>query len=270
MSTATYLGYRPPDAQAAYAKYFAPTAVLTPAAAVKAALQQGPLPSGALPAIDQVATLLQPGYTTAENGYTLETDGSARVAVLTPMPGVTPRMWDWWFGWHGDQDSKYKLWHPHAHVSAVWKDGESGRVVYVGRTSHIQEYIGKTLEKAAIQFVEPATLGLPAANAQQVFICARIGFAELPLDYGWLVHQVRAVSDGAEMRSRFWIGGEQIKLKADNLLGEMVSTVIQRLRKVGPQQAADLLTHCSEEMRYLATFLPALYAEFGPPTRSSS
>jgi hypothetical protein len=257
-----YIGYQPADYQTPYAKYFQPTATPSPSAAIAKALQAGSLPAGAIPALSQAATMLQAGYADVECGYTLEADGSARLAILTPMPRVTPLMWHWWFGWHGDQDNKYKLWHPPAHVSAVWADGVMGNVAYIDRVSHIHEYIGKTLEKAAIQFVAPATLGLPDASTKQVFICARIGFIDLPLDYGWLVHQVRKVSDGAEMRSRFWIGGEQIKFRADNPLSDFASGVVQRVRKVSQQQVSDLVNHCSEEMRHLAIFLPALYTEF--------
>ena len=262
MTSETYLGYRPPDEQFNFAKYFAASTVPRPATAIVDAIKQGRRPHGALPPLGEVTTLLQAGYSAVECGYTLEADGSARLAILTPMPGVQPLMWHWWFGWHGDQAAKYKLWHPQAHVSAVWKDGRTGITEYIGRTSYIQEYIGKTLEKAAIQFVEPATVGLPTASSEQVFICARVGFSNFPLDYGWLVHQVRAVADGAEMRSRFWIGGEQIAFKSHHVLGEMASGLLQTLKKVNEQQATALLTHCSEEMRHLATFLPALYAEF--------
>lgn len=262
MTTESYIGYRPPDYQLPFASYFAATAVPQPSTAIVAAVQQGAHAPGSLPPLATVSALLNPGYVPIECGYTLEADGSARLAILTPMPGVQPLMWHWWFGWHGDQDAKYKLWHPQAHVSAVWKDGGTGTVEYIGRTSHIQEYIGKTLEKAAIQFIEPTALGLPDASNEQLFICARVGFSDFPLDYGWLVHQVRAVAGGAEMRSRFWIGGEQIAFKSNNLLGEMVSGLVQKVKRVNAQQAADLLTHCSEEMHHLATFLPALYAEF--------
>lgn len=262
MTSETYIGYRPPDDQFNFAKYFAATTVPRPATAIVEAIQHGRHEAGALPPMTEVTALLQPGYAAVECGYTLEADGSARVAILTPMPGVQPLMWHWWFGWHGDQDAKYKLWHPQAHVSAVWKDGRTGTIEYIGRTSLIQEYIGKTLEKAAIQFVEPTSLGLPNASSEQVFICARVGFSDFPLDYGWLVHQVRATAEGAEMRSRFWIGGEQIAFKSNNVLSELASNLLQKVKKVSEQQATDLLTHCSEEMRHLATFLPALYAEF--------
>lgn len=262
MTSENYIGYRPPDYGFNFAKYFAATTVPRPAAAILEAIQQGRHVAGVLPPLAEVTTLLQTGYTPVECGYTLEADGAARLAILTPMPGVQPLMWHWWFGWHGDQAAKYKLWHPQAHVSAVWKDGGTGAVEYIGRTSHIQEYIGKSLEKAAIQFVAPTTLGLPNVSSEQVFICARVGFSDFPIDYGWLVHQVRATAEGAEMRSRFWIGGEQIAFKSNNLLGEMASGLVQKVKRVNAQQATDLLTHCSEEMRHLATFLPALYAEF--------
>jgi len=262
MQQEKYTGYHPQDYHFDYAKYFDSTAALKPSAATVKALQQGRLAAGTIPALDQVTTLLQNGYAEIECGYTLEADGAARLAILTSMPNVTPAMWHWWFGWHGDQDAKYKLWHPKAHVSAAWKDGLVEQVEYIGRISHIQEYIGETLEKAAIQFVAPTTLGLPEAADNQVFICARVGFVDFPLDYGWLVHQVRQVNGGAEMRSRFWIGGQEIKFKSNHLLGEVVSGLIQKVRKVDEQRAIDLVIHCSEEMSHLATFLPMIYAEF--------
>ncbi|MFN8491471.1 MAG: hypothetical protein U0350_27990 [Caldilineaceae bacterium] len=259
---ANYPGYHPQDYQTNYAKYFVPEPALQPSTEVALALQKGSLAPDAIPPLDRVTTMLHPGYADVENGYTLEADGSARLAILTPMPNVTPLMWHWWFGWHGDQTTKYKLWHPKAHVSAAWKDGEVGKVAYIDRTSYIQEYIGKTLEKAAIQFIAPTTLQLSEASEREVFICARVGFVDFPLNYGWLVHQVRTTEKGAEMRSRFWIGGKHIHFKTANRLGEIASRLVQKFKKVAPQQAIDLVVHCSEEMTHLATFLPALYAEF--------
>src|SRR5262245_35283584 len=117
-----YLGYREQDYQHSFAKYFDATAECRPLANTEQALNHGRTPSGSLPSIEQIPALLQPGYTGLEDGFTLEPDGSARVAALTSMPGVQPLMWGWWFAWHGDQDAKYKLWHPRAHVSAVWED----------------------------------------------------------------------------------------------------------------------------------------------------
>ena len=64
------------------------------------------------------------GYQQTENGYGVLDDGGYQVSVRTDMPGVTPRMWSWWFGWHGCDTRRYKLWHPRAHLSAAWKDGD--------------------------------------------------------------------------------------------------------------------------------------------------
>jgi hypothetical protein len=94
------------------------------------------------------------------------------------MPGVTPAMWAWWFGWHGSDARRYKLWHPRAHASAQWSDG-GGDGRYVGRTSVVREYLGSAYTKAAIQFVEPPVLGLEP-NGGEVAVCARLGSADLP------------------------------------------------------------------------------------------
>jgi hypothetical protein len=59
-------------------------------------------------------------------------------------------MVDWWFGWHGEEPQRYKLWHPRAHLHACWTEPGTG---YVGRTSVVDEYIGTSLRRASIRFV---------------------------------------------------------------------------------------------------------------------
>lgn len=259
-----YLGYLPTDYQLPYSKYYRES-VVAPPGFVLEGLSKSPYPAGTITALTDVAQLANPDYLPIETGYSLETDGSICVAVLTNMPRVLPEMWEWWFGWHGCRADRYKLWHPKAHLDARWKDGLDDEN-YLNRTSHIEEYIGGSLEKAAIQFVAPATLGIqPVASAvvnPSVFICARVGFSQIPLDIGYLVHQIRTVEGGSEMRSRFWIGGQHIRLRGDNLFFNSISKAIQRFKKISAHQAESLLTHCSEEMNHLAAFLPELYQEF--------
>ena len=36
-------------------------------------------------------------------------------------------------------------------------------------------------------------------------IAARVGLSVAPLAFGWIIHQVRATDNGAEMRSRFFL-----------------------------------------------------------------
>ena len=71
------------------------------------------------------AELLADGYAPVETGYSVSPDGSARVSVLTPMPGVGPRMWDWWFASHSGHAKRYKLWRSQVHVHAICSGGHS-------------------------------------------------------------------------------------------------------------------------------------------------
>jgi hypothetical protein len=256
---AKYIGYSADDKALLYAKYLDETPCTTSDLVAKA-LENQPLPAGVLLSFEQISVLQKKGYAEIENGYSIERDGSARVAVHTLMPNVSPAMWHWWFGWHGCADSRYKLWHPQAHLAAEWLDGENSET-YIGRTSVIQEYIGRKLEKANIRFVAPEDLGLKN-SVDMVYICARLGYTAYPLDFGWLVHQVRAIEGGAEMRSRFWIGGKYIAIRKKGSFFNFLSTVLQKLYRLPEAQPKYLLQHCSEEMRHLAKFLPDLYLDF--------
>jgi DAPG hydrolase PhiG domain len=258
-----YLGYQKPDFETPFSKFYNEIIKPIPDSVEEVLRQKSNEPTNFL-TFENKTDLKIKGYFNVENGYTLPPDGSIHVAVLTDMPQVTPPMWDWWFGWHSNADNKYKLWHPKAHVSAVWEDGRD-EIAYVGRTSIIEEYIGETLEKAAIQFKNPTELGFAQADIQDpnevVYICARIGYVNIPLDFGWLIHQVRKTKNGAEMRSRFWLGGPHIAIRGHTFVGNAISKIIQKLKKLPEQQAIDLLTHCSEEMNHLAAFLPEIYRE---------
>ncbi len=74
-------------------------------------------------------------------------------------------------------------------------------VSYIGRTSLVTEYIGSELTRVAIQFVEPAVLGHAG-----VAITARVGSPDVPVDIGWLVHQIRPTG-------RMWHCGPESRLR---------------------------------------------------------
>lgn len=256
-----YIGYQASDWGLPYARFFNELIRPIPKLIENAILN----PSKQGLWFENVRHLHNVGYHDLENGYVINTDSSLHVAVHTPMPNVSPEMWDWWFGWHSCEDSRYKLWHPKAHQSAVWADGRD-EVTYINRTSNIEEYIGTKLEKAAIQFKSPLDLGFSEAHiankSKVVYVCARIGYVDYPLDFGWLVHQIRKTDEGAEMRSRFWLGGKHIAIRSENILAKTVSKVLQKLVKLPEKQAQELMVHCSEEMNHLAAILPDLYKEF--------
>lgn len=256
-----YLGYQPKDYATPYAQFYDDTITTIPPHIVDA-LSASPLPAGTLPPLSKIADLSKTGYADIESGFSFEKDGSIQVVALTTMPKVTPRMWHWWFGWHGDLNNKYKLWHPKMHVSAQWQDGQGDNGQYIGRTSMIEEYITPNkLEKANIQFISPSELGLLNDLDKQVFICARIGDTRFPIDFGWLVHQVRATTEGSEMRSRFFLGGPHIQLRMGGLLAKWVSKALQKVVRLPKNQGPDLLIHCAEEMNHLAAFLPKIYED---------
>lgn len=254
-----YLGYRPGDDATAWGNFFNPQMAPLPRHVV-VGLEHGPQADQVLPAFDDAVTLLDEGYEQTENGYGTVRDGGFQVSVRTDMPGVTPAMWDWWFGWHGSDSRRYKLWHPRAHVAARWDDG-GGDGHYVGRTSLIEEHIGSAFTKGAIQFVEPSAVGLdPAGLGASVAVCARIGSSDLPVDIGWLIHHVRPTADGSEMRSRFWMGGRHVAVRRGNRLADRMVRPLAARQLPNPR---DLFTHCAQEMNHLAGFLPDIYRKFG-------
>ncbi len=140
MKTKRTLGYDDVELKtSAYARFFDPQMAELPPHVLEA-LSKGAVAHELLPPFEQLGYLQSDGYSHLENGYTLAPDGSARIACLTEMPGVTPAMWEWWFAWHGSEALRYKLWHPLAHVDVGWADGRGDLEYYIGRTSNITEY----------------------------------------------------------------------------------------------------------------------------------
>ncbi len=264
------LGYPAPElANSPYARFFHPDMAPLPES-VTQALAVGAVARELLPPIARAADLLEPGHLPVETGYTHAAGGAAHVAVRSTMPRVTPAMWDWWFAWHGSQALRYKLWHPRAHVAVAWDDGRADLDHYVGRVSHVVEYVGSRCFSVQIAFLPPASLGLDEARLArqgEVAICARIGMRVGGLFFhtGFLLHHLRPIDGGCEMRSRFWIGGANVELRAlPGALGRALGALAGRLQAPTETQVRELMVHDAQEMNHLAGFLPELYAAFGP------
>lgn len=249
-----------------YARFFNPRMAPLPAHVLEA-LSKGAVAQELLPRFSRVAELQQEGYAVIENGYTIAPDGSARIACLTQMPGVTPQMWEWWFAWHGSEAQRYKLWHPLAHVDVWWADGQGETGEYLGRTSNIVEYIGPTCMNVGVRFVRPSSIGFDEARLAErgeVAICGRGLMRDLRMEGGWLVHHIRPVPGGSEMRSRFWIGGENVNpIGMTGSFGKFIGRTAAKVQKFTSTQAAELMIHDAQEMNHLAAMLPELYAAFG-------
>lgn len=263
-----HIGYNQAEMQTPYATFYQHQLKNIPPH-VQQALHNPPLQWGTLPDLEDITLLEKQGYMPIETGYAIANDGSIAVAVLTQMEAVTPKMWDWWFAWHSEEDLRYKLWHPQAHLSAHWQD-QRKQNLYIGRVSIIKEYIGDNLLEAAIQFISPHTLGFSnkAINESEknLYICAKIGHPNLPIDYGYLVHQVRQTEKGSEMRSRFWLGGKYVSNRKKSKIATITTNLLQKIKTLPQNFPQDLLKHCSEEMTHLAAILPNLYAQYNTPS----
>jgi len=271
----SYMGMRPGDLDGKpYAKYWQPVMCPLPEHAAQAILQ-GPVSAELGFAHDRAGQLLEPGYLPLETGFTRLDNGQVFVAVHTSMPGVTGAMIDWWFAWHGGEKERYKLWHPKSHVNVkcekdLWNSPDLGdREKYVGNTSHIVEYIGSENQAITITFQPPLENYLDESKFQQANIstavCARVGFAGQPFDFGRIIHLIRETEHGSEMRSRFWLGDAEVRfLSKRGFVNKILGSRAIAKRIAMQSMGRDLLVHCAMEMHHLAGFLPDLYADYHP------
>ncbi|MFE9252769.1 DAPG hydrolase family protein [Streptomyces sp. NPDC007088] len=277
-----YLGYRPDEEAKPYAKYFR-TDTRPPQDHVRDAVVAGMAPTEYAYGIQDAARVMsRPGHHKMETGWT-RVPGGVMISVLTDMPGVTGEMWDWWFGWHSNETARYKLWYPDAHqFSALGEDRSADRALtdrqrYVDNVSYVDEYVGGSLQRLAIRFTDPTRLGFDEPAPGHAVICARVGLSQYPVAQGWLVHQVRPTTDGAEMRSRFFLDDTQVlDLPGHSVPGRGAALLTKRAarklgnsalphlggRALGPTFGQDLMYHCGAEMNHLASFLPQLHEEF--------
>ena len=188
-------------------------------------------------------------------------DASYLVAVRTPMPKVKADMVRWWFSDFLQTTEHYSWWHPKDHVWMDWENKKPGE--NTGSSHLVHEYVGGELSKLRIQFVNSAEFFGYEVNDENTFvICARVGLLEEDINIAKMCHVVRNTADGAEMRTRFWLG-HVAKREGNNTIssiqGFIGNTALVRLFVLDKQLAEDLKRHAQEEMKYLADLLPTLY-----------
>ena len=213
------------------------------------------------PTIDAETTLVEQPGTYASEIRRLP-DATYLVAVRTPMPGVSADMVRWWFSDFMQTTEHYTWWHPDDHLWMDWENKKPGEIV--GASHLVHEYIGDEISKLRIQFVEPSEFFGYDPNEEDLFVlCARVGLLEEPINVTKMCHIVRNTDDGAEMRSRFWLGhvakrsGNETNSSLEGLIG---NSYLARSLLLNEQLAQDLHTHATEEMSILSGLLPRLYA----------
>jgi hypothetical protein len=230
---------------------------------IRAAVAAG-VRRGAFPPLSEAASVLCASLPWPDQAVRAA-DGRVLVTCTTELPGVSPNMIDWWFGWHLPSSARYRLWHPKAHVAARVREDRShlpdDRARYTGNVSYVDEYIGKSLKKLAIEFVPPAEFGMashlpPGSTA----VCAKTSDRIMGGEGGRLIHLVLPTEWGAQMRSAFWLGEIEHQWPLlDRLMGGVLNTRTVRQLLVPDQMVLDLLQHCGEEMQHLGKFLPRLF-----------
>jgi len=203
--------------------------------------------------------LLDPGYLPIEVGFCNLPNGCAMLANLTPMPGVTPEMFDFWFAWHGVEAMRYKIWNHDDHYFVQTQNMEKAldkslslKERYWDTVHHVEEDCNMGKQTIFINFRNPADIGFDPEklkNFDGTVVCA--GNEQSPTI---MVHCIRRVPGGCELRSRFFMGYNVVNGKPHKMLPEGVTMPL------APVQA--LLKHNIKEFTNLAAILPEVYNEF--------
>ncbi len=205
--------------------------------------------------IEDMPRLLDDGYLDLETGVRPLADGTILVAALTSMPGVSAEMVRWWFADFMQTTEHYKWWHPIDHHWMDWENKKPGE--FVGAHHLVDETIGGMREKLRIEFLDPVDV-FSAERLESfdgVAVPAVSGPMDAPFSVARMCHVVRNQPWGAEMRSRFWLGVIEGRdgVEPPDLRGPDGTLPIP------PALPGGLQRHCSEEMSYLAAFLPDLH-----------
>lgn len=194
------------------------------------------------------------GYSHCEFGLFKNPDGGCLMSNLTQMPGVTADMFDWWFAWHGLDTYRYLLWDKEDHfyvqtqnVEQALDDSLSYRERFWNTEHILEEQVMPDMPPARthLHFVHPTVVGFDAdkfAAFKGTIVCTP-GPAVM-------VHFLRPVEGGSELRTRFFMGYEPGKKPyiPDFPFFEEANKW--------------MLMHNVKEFTHLAKILPELYNEF--------
>ena len=260
-----------------YERFFLPD-IEVPAAGAKL-LRAGPMPTEQTltPSIADLGRLIDHAAEFPDHGYALLDGPTAYAQSRVVMPGVTTRMFEWWFTWHPLEKERYMLWFPQAHVDNSVIDPArlaDTSLSYAERLydnpNAIDEFIGPTSLKIVIHFASPASLGLDEDALRRAGLTTSasgtIRVADAPdTTFMFMLHLARNTRAGMELFSRYWIGAHPEFARfpggrhAPALLSRlgMDTDAIERL-------AYEMAVHDMTEFAHLGRVLPDVFATFGP------
>lgn len=204
-------------------------------------------------------TILMSESLQQEVGYKRMDDGSYIVSMYCPMPNITPEMIKWWFWWHPQEDIRYQVWYPDAHVSIGYDKRQADyfkREVcpeFQNNSQYPVEIIGEKKMPLRIDFVTPKEFGFSEdvmeENGIPLIMCGHVGAFKGMIWHTEMAHIFKNTEDGLFMISRFWIG-------------ETLKNPILRKTILTDDTAKGMAEHCCVEYRNLLEILPILYGEY--------
>lgn len=233
------------------------------------ALRNGPMEQSDVLKWEERSKLLEPGYSSAENGWRVMEDGSGYVAVRTFFPGATAEMLDWWFSWaQREEDIRYKIWYPGSHyaMAEMATPGAPGfpkTKAYWGKSRFPVEDVGMGTARIRLDFVPPSVFGFDDLPDDSTMLTVKVGVANGVFKHTDMVHYVRPVEGGVEMRSRFWMARELEPMSGGAGLAAFLASLIPKRLALPEKAPRELAFHCATEYSQLASFLPELYRLYG-------
>jgi hypothetical protein len=242
-----------------------------PDSGVLEALNAGPLREDEVLSWDDRHKLVKAGYLSGENGWARFGDGSAYVAVKTFFPGATAEMIDWWFEWaQREEDIRYKIWYPGAHYAMSQAPTPNAAnyekpKAYWGKSRFPVEDVGVGVARLRLDFVPPSEFGFDELPEGSTMLAVRVGLPNGLLKTTDMIHFVRPVEGGVEMRSRFWIAREFEAMAGGlGVAAALADNALVKQVVVPENLPQELALHCANEYSQLASFLPEVFAEYGP------
>ncbi|WP_344927639.1 DAPG hydrolase family protein [Aquimarina addita] len=245
--------------------------ITKPDSVVLESLRKGPIIPSDMLAWENRLELSNPGYQKVENGWCLLEDGSGYVAVKTFFPNATAKMLDWWFVWAQQKENiRYKIWYPGAHYSMAEIDTPNtlkhpnGKENW-GKSRFPVEDVGLGVSQIRLDFVPPDEFGFNEEPDSTSIVTVRVGLANGLFKHTDMIHYIRPVKGGVEMRSRFWMARDLEPMSGGLGLAAFLADNQFIKRRAMPSYAPkELAFHCATEYSQLAGFLPELYAVYGP------
>jgi hypothetical protein len=257
-----------------YSKYYY-LPLAEPNAELKAAREMPPMDPSQAQLPQNINDFLDPGYFEVETGYCVLPNGTGYLAVNNKMPGVTADMINWWFAWHSLEELRYKIWYPPGHKKAIVNQRARKRILdpstpaplkFQGITHQVVEGISASSPTHLwINFLTPEDMGFDmrrfhSPNVETVVggYGINAGMEDDPPPSAVrggsiMMHFIRAIPDGIEFRTRFWIGYRLVDRVPICILppGIAIPGMVPR----------GLFQHNIDEFSNLRSFLPQIYRE---------